>query len=105
MRYVFSAAFARRKTRPIVEAWVRAHWDELRKKLPGRLSGVLVRAASAGCSKADAEERTAFYTPRVASIEGAARGLAGALEAVSLCAALHEQGAPSFKKALLGTKK
>jgi cytosol alanyl aminopeptidase len=105
MRYVFASVFARRKSRTVADAWVRAHWDELRKKLPGRLGGVLVRAAANGCSNAEAEEHAAFYTPRVASIEGAARGFTAALEAVSLCAALREQGAPSFKKALLGTKR
>lgn len=105
MRYVLGAAFGRRRSRPIAEAWVRTHWDELRKKLPGRLGGALVRAAAVGCSVAEADERSAFYGPKVAAIEGAARGLAGALESVYLCAALREKGAPSLEKALLGTKK
>ncbi|MBX3220721.1 MAG: M1 family metallopeptidase [Labilithrix sp.] len=105
MRYVFSAAFGRRTSRPIAEAWVRARWDELRKKLPGRLGSALVRAAGVGCSSTEAGERAAFYAPRVAGIEGAARSLDGALEAVSLCAALREKGAASMKKALLATKK
>ncbi|HVH47610.1 MAG TPA: M1 family metallopeptidase, partial [Labilithrix sp.] len=34
IRYVLGAAFGRRKSRPTAEAWVRAHWDVLRKKLP-----------------------------------------------------------------------
>ena len=105
MRYVLSAAFGRRRSRPIAEAWVRAHWDELRKKLPGRLGAQLVRAAGVGCSSAEADERAKFYTPRAASIEGASRGLASALEAVSLCSALREQGARPLTKALLGAKK
>jgi aminopeptidase N len=105
MRYMFNAVFGRRTSRPIAEAWVRSHWDALRKKLPGRLSSALVVAAGVGCSKAEADERSAFYEPRVASIEGAARGLAGALEAVSLCAAIREKGAPALTKALAGTKK
>jgi aminopeptidase N len=105
MRYVASAVFTRRKSRPIAEAWIRAHWDDLLKKLPGSLSHALLRAAGVGCSKADADERAAFYGPRVASIEGAARPLAEALEAVSLCAALREKGAPSLRKAMLATKK
>ena len=61
MRYVLSAAFARRTSRPIAEAWVRAHWDDLRKKLPGSLGSALVGAAGVGCTKAEAEERAAFY--------------------------------------------
>ena len=105
MRYILQSAFGRRKSRPIAEAWVRTHWDELRKKLPGRLGSMLVRAAGTGCSTAEAEERAAFYGPKIAGMEGATRGFAGALESISLCAALREQGTPSLKKALLGTKK
>jgi aminopeptidase N len=101
MRYVLSTAFGRRVARPVAEAWVRAHWDELSKKLPGALSRSLVRAASVGCSQDDADERAAFYGPRTTSLEGAARELAESLEAISLCAALREKGAPSFRKALL----
>lgn len=105
MRYVMGSAFARRRTQPIAEAWVRAHWDELRKKLPGSLSAGLVRAAGVGCTPVDAEERAAFYTPRAGSIEGAQRPLAEALESVSLCAELRKHGAAALTKALLGDAK
>jgi hypothetical protein len=102
---VMRAAFRRRHARPIAEGWVRSHWDALTKKLPGRLGNSLVRAAGVGCSEADAAERAAFYGPRTAKMDGAARPLAGALEEISLCAALHDKGAPSFQKALLGGPK
>jgi cytosol alanyl aminopeptidase len=102
MRYVVSTAFGRRKAQPIAEAWVRAHWDALRKKLPGALSRQLVRAAAVGCSKAEADERAAFYGPRLSTLEGASRGLAESLEAISLCTALREKSS-NLKKALLGT--
>ncbi len=102
IRYVMGSAFARRRAQPIAEAWVRAHWDELRKKLPGSLSAGLVRAAGVGCTKVDAEERAAFYTPRATSIEGAQRPLAEALESVSLCAELRRHGSSALTKALLG---
>lgn len=105
MHYVVSSVFERRKTKSIAEAWVRAHWDDLRKKLPGALSRPLLRAASVGCSTADANERGAFYGPRVAALEGSARGLGESLEAISLCAALREKSAPSLRKALLSQKK
>jgi len=105
MRYVLQSAFGRRTSRPIAEAWVRARWDELRKKLPGRLGSGLVRAAAVGCTTEEAEQRAAFYGPKVAAIEGTSRAFAAALEAVTLCAALREQGTPSLRKALLGTKK
>jgi alanyl aminopeptidase len=105
MRYVIAGAFSRRVSRPIAEAWVRAHWDDLRKKLPGSLSRVIVRAAAVGCSQAEADERAEFYTPRVAAIEGAGRALASSLESISLCMTLRAQGSSNLRKALLGTKK
>ena len=105
IRYLFGPAFTRRRTQPVAEAWVRAHWDELRKKLPGSLSAGLVGAAGVGCSKAEAEERAAFYTPRAAAIEGTQRGLAEALESVSLCAELRRHGASALTKALSGDAK
>ena len=85
-----------------VYAWIRARWDDLRKKMSGRLSTALVRAAAVGCTTEDAAALSAFYGPRAAEIEGAARPLAESLEAVSLCAALRERTGTSFTKALLG---
>jgi alanyl aminopeptidase len=105
MRNVLGAAFGRRTSRPIAEAWVRAHWDGIRKKLPGRLSNSLVVAAGVGCSSADAEERAATYTSRFANVEGSSRGLAGALEGIALCAALKDAGSRSITKALVPTTK
>jgi aminopeptidase N len=104
VRYVFASAFGRRKSRPIAEAWVRRNWDALRAKLPGPISAVLVQAAGVGCSTAEGDERAEFYGPRVAPIEGTARAYAGALESISLCAALREKGAPVLTKALSGAK-
>jgi aminopeptidase N len=104
MRYVMSAVFGRRTARPIAESWVRAHWEELRRKLPGALSVTLVHAAGVGCSKTEADERSAFYSPRVTTIEGAARDLDAALEGISLCSALRDSGAPNIRKTLLGKK-
>jgi aminopeptidase N len=101
MRYVMGGAFARRASRPVVEAWVRARWEDLRKKLPGSLSAGLVGAAGIACTKAEQAERAAFYGPRAVDIEGAARPLAEALEAASLCAELRVYGASSLTRELL----
>jgi hypothetical protein len=103
MRYVMGGAFARRASRPIVEAWVRGRWDDLRKKLPGSLSSGLVGAAGIACTKAEQAERAAFYGPRAVDIEGAARPLAEALEGASLCAELRAYGASSLTRELLLT--
>ena len=101
MRYVLGAAFARRTSRYVTEAWVRTRWADLRKKLPGSLGSGLVNGAGIACTKAEQEERAAFYTPRAAEIEGATRALAESLEGASLCAELRTSGAPSLTRELL----
>ena len=101
MRYVLGAAFARRTSRYVTEAWVRARWADLRKKLPGGLGAGLIGAAGVACTKAEQEQRAAFYTPRAAEIEGATRALAESLESASLCAELRAAGASSLTRELL----
>jgi aminopeptidase N len=103
LRYVTGAAFGRRAARATAEAWVRARWDALRKKLPGSLGAGLVGAAGIACTRAEVEARAAFYAPRAAAIEGAARPLAEALEGASLCAELRARGAASLTGALQKT--
>ena len=101
MRYVLGTAFGRRTSRPIVDAWIRARWDDLRRKLPGSLASPLVNAAGIACTKAEQAESAAFYGPHAADIEGAARPLAEALEAASLCAELRAFGASKLTRELL----
>jgi hypothetical protein len=106
VRYTLLAAMSRRTSRPIVEAWVRARWDDLRKKLPGSLSSGLVGAAGIACTKNELAERTACYTPRTESMEGGTRLLAQSLEAASLCVELRASGAASLTRDLMnGDKK
>jgi alanyl aminopeptidase len=103
MRLIFGAALGRRTGRVIAEAWIRAHWDELQKRLPGSLGAGLVNAAGVACTKAEVAERTAFYTPRATSIDGATRPLAEALEGAALCAELRAYGARNLSQELLRT--
>ena len=98
---VLNAGYGRRGSRMITEAWVRAHWEDLRKKLPGSLGASLVTAVGVGCTKAELEERTAFYEPRAATIESAGRSLAVAREASSLCIELRARGAALLTRELL----
>jgi cytosol alanyl aminopeptidase len=101
MRYVTGPAFGRRATRATAEAWTRARWDDLRKKLPGALGAGLVGAAGVACTKAELTASTEFYSSHAVGMEGAARPLAEALEAAALCAALRAEGAPSLTRDLL----
>jgi alanyl aminopeptidase len=104
MRYVLGNAFYRRKARVFTEKWVREHWDAMRKKLPGSLAWGLFRAAGVACTKSDVEERTAFYLPRLADVDGAARSVKETLEAASLCAELRTAQGPAMTKALADKK-
>jgi alanyl aminopeptidase len=99
--YLLNAGYGRRASRIVTEAWVRAHWEELRKKLPGSLGASLVSAVGVGCTKSELDERTAFYEPRAAQIPGAARPLAVAIEASSLCIELRARGAALLTRELL----
>jgi len=104
--YLLGAAYGRRATRRAAETWVRQHWEELRKKLPGSLGAGLVAGASMACTKSELEDSAAFYTPRAAQIEGAQRRLDQELERAALCASLRAFGAGPLTRDLLnGDKK
>ncbi len=104
--YLIGAGYGRRASKHVTEAWVRQHWEDLRKKLPGSLGAGLVAGAGAACTKAELEDATAFYTPRAAQIEGAQRLLDQELEQAALCVALRARGASLLTRDLLnGDKK
>jgi hypothetical protein len=98
MRYLFGRAVERRVARKTVVTWALAHWDALKKKLPGSLAGRVVRVAGAVCTKEEKDEVEAFFTPRVKEVEGAERPLAEGLEAATLCTELRAQAAPVVTK-------
>ncbi len=100
--YLIGSAAGRKATRPILARWMESRWDRLRAKLPGQLSGGLVFAAGLSCTRAEKEAAAAFFTPRAAGIEGAARALATSLESASLCAELRTRGSAATSKALRG---
>lgn len=105
LRYVLAPALDRKTSRVRVEAFVRAHWDELRKALPGKLARGLVTVARAACSEREVATMKAFYEPKAAEIGGGApRRLAESLEAGTLCAALREKDAGALSTALLRWK-
>ena len=104
--YLLGTASNRRTTRPVVRKWVEARWDRLRVKLPGHLSRGLFFAAGIACTRAEKEASAAFFGPRAAAVEGAARPLAVALESASVCAEQRTRGTEPARKALrkTGTK-
>jgi alanyl aminopeptidase len=104
LRYLFGAAMSHRATRPVTVAWVRAHWDELRAKLPGVMATRLVWIAATPCTTRERDEMEAFIRPRAKTLEAAARPLEEALEASSLCAALRAHGAAATTRFLTAKK-
>jgi alanyl aminopeptidase len=58
----------------------------------GRLPGM---AGGGGCSQAEAERMTQFFTPRLKELSGADRGLAQSTESTLLCAALKARQDPA----------
>ena len=92
-----------RATRATTLAWVREHWDDLRRKLPGQLSRGLVGMSSYACTQGDLDEARAFYTQKAATLEGAERPLAQSLETASLCVALRTRILPEIRAALVSS--
>ena len=101
MSYLLDAAYSRRVMRRAAETWVRQHWEDLRKKLPGSLGAGLVAGAGVACTSSELEDSAAFYTPRAAQIEGAQRLLDQELEQAALCVALRAFGAGPLTRDLL----
>jgi len=90
----------RHKTRATTLAWARDHWDALRAKLPGALSTGLVGLAGYACTDQALADSRAFYTQKAATLEGAERPLAEAIESASLCVALRGKLLPQIKTEL-----
>ena len=98
MRYVFHTALSHRGTRRVVLEWTMTHWDAAVKKLQGPLGRLLVGAINGVCSREELVEVRAFYSKRAATIEGADRPLAEALEGAGLCVELRESVRPGLAK-------
>jgi alanyl aminopeptidase len=88
--YIFRGVFARSTTRDIAFQTVRERVDDYLAKIPPFARGRVLPAFARGCSEADAERARALFEPKLASLEGADRGLSQALEATHRCAALRD---------------
>jgi alanyl aminopeptidase len=69
--------------------WFVKHYDQVVARTGTFASGYLPGlAGGGGCSQAEAERMTQFFTPRLKELSGADRGLAQSTESTLLCAAL-----------------
>ena len=70
--------------------WLATHYDALAARLPDQFQGYAISWAAVNrCSPPQAEELSAFFTPRLPHIIGGDRALAQALESISQCSALR----------------
>ena len=78
------------ETRAATWDWLRARFDALVPHLTDRSAGETPLLASGFCDGARADEVEAFFRPRIQALRGGPRNLAGAVEAIKLCAARVE---------------
>ncbi|MBX3273200.1 MAG: M1 family metallopeptidase [Sandaracinaceae bacterium] len=81
---------AMRETRDAAWVWLTEHFDEVFARAASTRAGYAPWAAAGFCSEARAAEVAAFFAPRIEALPGGPRNLAGALEAIRLCAARVE---------------
>ncbi len=76
--------------------WFVKHYDQVLVRIGTFASGYLPGlAGGGGCSRAEAERMTQFFTPRLKELSGADRGLAQSTESTLLCAALRARQDPA----------
>jgi alanyl aminopeptidase len=93
------AQFRNPRTRERAWAWLTGHFDELTARLGTSRGGSMPWYATSFCSEEAAVEVRRFFEPRVAELAGGPRNLAGAVEAISLCAEKARVHQPSVEQA------
>lgn len=90
MAMVLSGGRDTRAQRDQLWRWFTAHYPRIVART-GVFSGgdLPALAGEAGCSQAEADRLTAFFTPRIDQVPGTARGLAQTRESIMLCTALQ----------------
>src|SRR5262245_3494324 len=78
---------AQPETREDTWTWMQGSFDALVAHLPERASGETPWLASGFCDAAHADAVETFFAPRIDTLPGGPRNLAGALESIQLCAA------------------
>ncbi len=79
-------------------AWLNAHWEAARAKLPGPLAGRYARVMEGACSADERDAELSFLQPHLADVEGTTRPLAEEAESVTSCAELRAHGAESVAR-------
>jgi alanyl aminopeptidase len=77
--------------------WTKAHVGPLEARLSPRRAWPLLRVPRRFCDEEHAAEAEAFFTPRLAGMEGGPRVLAETLEDIRLCASLRKAQEPAVR--------
>jgi cytosol alanyl aminopeptidase len=100
--HVEAAALARPEAWPVVRAWARDRFEELRGKMPdfalGRLAGVVETI----CDARTLEDASAFFGEALKGTEGGERALVLALEKAELCIDLRARESARTRRRLGG---
>jgi alanyl aminopeptidase len=81
-----------REQRDQLWQWFTAHYPRIVERTGIFSGGNLPEIAGReGCSQAEADRLTAFFTPKIDQVPGTARGLAQTREAIQLCTALKDE--------------
>lgn len=96
---VLAPQFRNPRTRQRAWQWLTERFDALEARLGSSQVGYVPWLASSFCSEDAAAEVERFFEPRVAGLAGGPRNLAGALEAISLCAAKVRVHRPAVERA------
>ncbi|MEZ4399141.1 MAG: M1 family metallopeptidase [Kofleriaceae bacterium] len=83
-------------TRPVLEAFVRAHADELIARLPPQMAVGMIGWLTASCDAASAPAARAFADAKLMRFPGAERQVKQAIERLTLCAARRQANQPAI---------
>ncbi|MBK7191885.1 MAG: ERAP1-like C-terminal domain-containing protein [Myxococcales bacterium] len=84
---IIYVATSREDTRPVAEAFVRAHADELLARLPVQSRAGMIGWLTSGCDPASVADAQAFAEAKLAALPGARRRIDQSLERLRQCVA------------------
>ena len=96
MRYIVRPA-VRHATRAITWAWLQKNWDAIKARVGGFGIDRFVGITGAFCDRAERDAAEAFFTPRIANLEGTARTLKESLEEADVCINLRAREAAKVR--------
>jgi len=99
IRHVLHTQFRNSQTRDRAWKWLTENFDALAARFGSGELGASPWHAASFCSRDAAAEVERFFGPRVAELSGGPRNLAGAVEAILLCAEKASVYAPAVERA------